>query len=92
MKGPSWHRDVHRAAARGMLHKPDPAAERKRKQKERKAAKQLVRVIATATTTPPSAHVVRRLITTAGFRAVERSDECDRCLEQQQRRAAIIAA
>lgn len=88
----SWHRDVHRSAARGMVTAPDPVAARKRRQKDRKAekraAKHLVRVlssaIASAVPAVPSATMIRRLITTAGFRAVERSEDCERCAAQQR--------
>jgi hypothetical protein len=89
LKLPSWHRDTHRAAASGMVTTPDPKAERKRRAKarrqEKRATKQLVRLVAAATATLPSPSVVRRLLTTAGYRAVERSEDCERCQAMQER-------
>jgi hypothetical protein len=75
-KGPSWHRDVHRAPAKNMARAVDPKAEKIKARKERKSLRSVTREFGfTATAT---LFLVTRA---ADFAPV--NEDCPECAKRQ---------
>lgn len=82
-KGPSWHRDVHRAPAKDMARSSDPKAERIKARKERKSLRVVTResgFVASATL----------FLTTRAADFAPVQEECEACLKRQGTRARFL--
>jgi hypothetical protein len=83
MKGPSWHKDVHRTAAKGMARPLDPRAERIRAKKD---AKRITRATVCAV---GIAGAAKMFIETKNAPVMDApSEECPKCQQLIRSRSA----